>query len=149
MPSHAGEPSPQATEETRKAITGLLDAFKQGDSKRLADYYDDNVDWLFYAPHAVFPFGGSRRGKAEVLKGFATLYRDFNFSEYIVEAVVVDGERVATLSNANMTQRATGRIIRVRTANFYRFRNGKVIEYRGFTDSFDMVEQVRGREFNI
>ncbi len=46
-------------------------------------------------------------------------------------------------------QRASRRIIRVRTANFYRFRAGKVIEYLGFTDSLDIAEQVLGRELDF
>jgi ketosteroid isomerase-like protein len=34
-------------------------------------------------------------------------------------------------------------------ANFHRFRDGKVVEYRGFTDSFDAVEQILGRELTV
>ncbi len=43
---------------------------------------------------------------------------------------------------------ATGRVIRIRTANFYRFAGDKAVEYRGFTDSLDIVEQVLGRELD-
>lgn len=149
MPSQSKALASHATEETRAALTGLLDAFKRGDSGRLADYYDNDVDWLFHAPTSIFPFAGVRRSKAEVFKGFAVLYEGFRVKEYHVEAMVVDGDRAATLSDGLLEQRATGRAIRVRTANFYRFRNGKVIEYRGFTDSFDIVEQVLGRELDF
>jgi len=149
MPSQPYATLPQATEATRAALTDLLDAFTRGDGDRLADYYDDDVDWLFHAPASIFPFAGARRGKADVFKGFAVLYQGYRVAAYRVEAMVVDGDRAATLSDGQLVQRATGRIVRVRTGNFYRFRAGKVIEYRGFTDSLDIVEQVLGRELEF
>jgi ketosteroid isomerase-like protein len=42
-------------------------------------------------------------------------------------------------------QRSSGRIIRCRVASLYRLRDGKVVEYEGFLDSFDAVEQALGR----
>jgi len=63
--------------------------------------------------------------------------------------MVVESDRAATLSDGHLVQRTSGRIVRVRTANFYRFRAGKVIEYRGFTDSLDIAEQVLGRELDF
>jgi ketosteroid isomerase-like protein len=53
------------------------------------------------------------------------------------------------LSDGKLVERATGRTVQLRTGSFYRFRAGKVIEYRGFTDSLDMVEQVLGRELEF
>ena len=141
--------SPQATEETRAALAALIDAFSRGDSARLADCYDSDVDWLFHAPASIFPFSGVRHGSADVLRGFAALYQGYRVVDYRVETMVVDGDCAATLSDGRLSQRSTGRIIRVRTANFYRFRAGKVIAYRGFTDSLDIAEQVLGRELDF
>jgi ketosteroid isomerase-like protein len=149
MPSQPRPNLPQATEETRVALSGLLDAFKRGDGDRLADYYDENVDWLFHAPASVFPFAGVRHGRADVFKGFAALYQGYRVAAYSVEKIVVDGGCAATLSDGKLMQRATGRTVQLRTGSFYRFRAGKVIEYRGFTDSLDIVEQVLGRELEF
>lgn len=149
MPAPPGEIAPQATEETRAALVGLIDAFTRGDGDRIVGYYDDDVDWLFHAPASIFPFAGVRRGKTDVLKGFAALYQGYRVSDYRVQTMVVEGDRASTLSEGQLVQRATGRIIRVRTANFYRFRAGKIIEYRGFTDSLDIAEQVLGRELDF
>ena len=141
---------PQVTQETtRVALDDMLDAFKQGDNERLAARYHYDIDWLFHAPVALFPFAGARRGKAEVFKGFALMYESFRLIKYGVDAVLVDGARASTLSEAHMEQRSTGRIIRSRVASFHRFHNGQLIEYRGFTDSFDSVEQTLGRELAL
>ena len=63
--------------------------------------------------------------------------------------MLVDGDWASTYSVGQMLQLATQRTIRIRTGNFYRFRDGKVVEYRGFTDSLDIVEQVLGRELDF
>lgn len=127
----------------------MIDAYQRGDNDRLAARYHDDVDWLFHAPISLFPFAGARRGKAEVFKGFALMYEAFRPIRYDVEAVLVDGDRAATLCDTHMEQRATGRHIRSRIANFHRFQDGLLIEYRGFTDSFDSAEQVLGREIDL
>ena len=49
------------------------------------------------------------------------------------------------MSNVAMRQRATNRMLSFRLANFLRFRDGKVFEFREFSDTFDIVEQALGR----
>jgi ketosteroid isomerase-like protein len=136
-------------ESTSAALDDLIDAFLTGDSDRLAARYHDDIEWLFHAPISVFPFAGPRRGKTEVFKGFALLFESFQLIEYRVVLKLVDGDRAATLANSHMVQRATGRAIRSRIASFNRFQDGQLIEYRGFTDSFDAVEQVLGRWLEV
>jgi len=55
----------------------------------------------------------------------------------------------AVIVMARMKQRATGRIIQTLFAQFVRFRDGRIVEFREFLDSFDAVEQVLGREIKI
>jgi ketosteroid isomerase-like protein len=134
------------TEATRAALDALIAAFTAGDHDRLAACYHDDVDWIFHAPVATFPFAGARRGKAEVFKGFVTLYSEYRMTGYRVVERVVDGDRAALISEVRTVQRATGRTLSARIAGFHRFAGGKLVEYRGFTDSFDAVEQKLGRE---
>ena len=53
------------------------------------------------------------------------------------------------MSDESFTQRATKRILRFRIANFLRFQDGKLIEFREFVNSFDVVEQALGRELAL
>jgi ketosteroid isomerase-like protein len=149
MPLQPSAAALQKTEDTREALANLLGAFTSGDRERLAACYDDEVDWLFLAPASVFPFAGVRHGKAEVFKGFALLYESYRIAAYNVEALLADGDWGSTLAAGQLLQLGTGRVVHVRTSNFYRFRAGKVIMYRGFTDSLDIVEQVLGRELDF
>lgn len=134
------------TETTRHVIHDIIGAFQRGDHARLADRYDDDIDWLLHAPISVFPFAGARRGKNAVLASLAGVYRDYMISRYDVPVVMVDGDRAATISDVHVVQRSTGRVIVSHLAGFYRIRDGKLVEYRGFTDSFDSAEQVLGHE---
>jgi ketosteroid isomerase-like protein len=138
-----------SVEVTRAAVRDILDAFSRGDSERLAQRYDDDVDWLFYAPVSVFPFAGPRRGKKAAFQAIAEIYKAYKIERYEVEAVIADVDRASALADVTLVQRSTGRTVRSRVANFYRFRDGRVIEYRGFIDSFDAVEQALGRWIEV
>lgn len=137
------------TDATGTALDALLAAFAAGDNDRLAALYDDDVDWLFHCPVSVFPFAGRRRGKAEVFQGFALFYRDYKLVRYDVLSRLVDGDHAALMSDVHSIQRATGRTMRSYIASFHRFRDGRLVEYRGFTDSFDAAEQILGRELAV
>lgn len=134
---------------TRAALEAITTAFQRSDSDRLAAIYHDDIDWIFHAPVSVFPFAGARRGKAEVFKGLALFYRDYRLANFQLQVQLVDGDRAAIMSDVHVVQRSTGRTLRARIAGFHRFRDSRLIEYRGFTDSFDSVEQTLGRELTL
>ena len=136
-------------ESTRAAVRDLLDAFSRGDFERLAQRYDENIDYMFYAPVWVFPFTGPRQGRVAVFQAYAELFKAYKIERHVVETVIVDDDRAAALSDVTLLQRSTGRTVRSRVASFYRFREGRLVEYRGFIDSFDAVEQVLGRWLDV
>lgn len=138
-----------SADATRAALDDIIAAFSGGDNDRLAARYDDDIDWLFHAPVSIFPFAGARRGKAEVFKGFALFYGEYKLADFATRLVLVDDDRAATLTDVHTIQRATGRTLSSRIAAFHRFHEGRLIEYRGFTDSFDAVEQSLGRELQF
>jgi ketosteroid isomerase-like protein len=138
-----------SVEMTRAAVRDIVEAFAQGDFERLAKRYDDDIDWMFYAPVSVFPFCGPRRGKAAVFQAYAQMFEAYKLEQQVVEAVVADADRAAILSDITLVQKSTGRTVRSRVAGFYRFRDGLMIEYRGFVDSFDAAEQALGRWIDI
>jgi ketosteroid isomerase-like protein len=138
------------TDHTTRGIIGKLhDAFARGDHEQFAKSYDDDVDWTFHAPVSVFPFLGRRIGKAAVFSSLRELYAGYKIEALAVQLVMADGDRAAVISEVALQQRATGRTIRCRVASFYRLRNGRVVEYEGFLDSFDAVEQAFGRYIEV
>ena len=58
--------------------------------------------------------------------------------------MLVDGDRAAALIRLTSIVRATGKVMSIRTSQFSRFRDGKLVEMHAVIDSFDMVEQTLG-----
>jgi ketosteroid isomerase-like protein len=132
-------------ESTRAAVTDLYASYARRDFQRVAALIDDDVDWIIYAPMHVFPFVGHRRGKAAVLEALGGIAKDYQLESYMPQVIIVEGDRAAVLSDVAFTQRSTGRTLRFHLANFLRFRDGLLIEFREFANTFDLVEQALGR----
>jgi ketosteroid isomerase-like protein len=138
---------------TEPSIRPIVEAFYKAsvvrDIDRIMSFVADDVDWLVQGPVDIFAFLGQRRGKAAVLDGFAEIVRKLDVTGYKVEALLVDGDRAAALIRLTANVRATGKVMSVRTSQFSRYRDGKVIEMRAVLDSYDMVEQVLGRTIDL
>ena len=134
---------------TRETVRQLYDAYGRRDFDRVASYIHPDIDWVIYAPVSIFPFAGPRRGRAAVLQAMAGIASAFLLESYKQEILLVEGERAAMISDVSFTQRATNRILRFRVANFLRFQDSQLIEFREFANSFDVVEQALGRELQI
>jgi len=109
----------------------------------------EDVYWLVQGPVDVFAFLGQRHGKAAVPEGYREMERRLKVTGYHVETLLVDGDRAAAMIRLASIVRATGKIMSVRTSQFSRFRDGKIIEMRAVLDSYDMVEQTIGRELDV
>lgn len=137
------------SEDTRATVEELYDAYERRDGDRIAALVHDDIDWVIYAPVSVFPFAGPRQGRAAVLQALGAIAEEYTLQSYKREIMIVDGDRAAVMSDVNFTQRATGRTLRFRVANFLRIQDGRVIEFREFVNSFDVVEQALGRELRL
>jgi uncharacterized protein len=138
-----------AENETRVVVRKLYDAYAARDFEQVAAALHDDIDWVIYSPVSVFPFAGQRQGRAAVLQAMAGIAEQYVLESYKNEITIVDGDRAAVMSDVSFTQRATKRILRFRIANFLRFQDGKLIEFREFANSFDVVEQALGRELSL
>ncbi|MDO9413105.1 MAG: nuclear transport factor 2 family protein [Pseudolabrys sp.] len=134
---------------TRAAVRDLYGAYARGDQARVALLLHEDIDWAIYSPVTVFPFAGARRGRAAVLEAMAAIAAVYEMETYKVEQTIIDGDRAAILADAGFKQRATGRLIRFRVAHFLRFNDGRLIEFREFADSFDLVEQAIGHTVDV
>ena len=138
---------------TETSIRPIAEAFYKASGKRDIDQVmgliAEDVDWLVQGPIDVFPFLGQRRGRGAVLEGYREMVRKLELTGYHVESLLVDGDRAAAMIRISAVVRATAKVMSVRTSQFSRFRNGKLIEMRGLLDSFDMVEQTIGRSLDV
>lgn len=138
-----------AASATHAIVHELYDAYERRDFERVAAVIHDDIDWIIYGPVLVFPFAGPRRGRNDVLKALAAIAESYVVESYKREVIIVEGDRAAVMSDASFRQRATNRMLRFRIANFLRFQDGRLIEFREFINSFDVVEQALGHELKI
>jgi ketosteroid isomerase-like protein len=134
---------------TRAAVRKLYDAYERRDFERVAALIHDDVDWIIYSPLTIFPFAGHRRGRAAVLKVMADAGQLYELEIYKTDVEIVDGDRAAVIADIGILQRETNRRLRFHVGNFLRFQDGKLIEFREFSNSFDVVEQALGREISL
>ena len=134
----------------RAVVEAFYQAYAARDARKVAEFLDDNVEWTISGPVDVIPFCGTRHGKAAVIDLIERLVpevlRIFSFTP---DAMVVDGDQVATLNRLSATRSDDGRVISYRLAHFIRFRDGKVVENLSLIDSFDAAEQVLGHQLAV
>ena len=130
--------------KTRAAVKALYGAYTGNDFKRFADMLHEDIDWVIYGPIEVFPFAGLRRGRAAVLQAIGAIVESYALEKHAIEVLIVNGDRAAVMADASFKQRATNRTLRFRVANFLKIKDGQLIEFREFADSFDQVEQAVG-----
>jgi ketosteroid isomerase-like protein len=53
------------------------------------------------------------------------------------------------MSDVSFLQRASGRTLRFRVANFLQFSDGKVVQFREFMNTFDVAEQALGHFIKV
>jgi ketosteroid isomerase-like protein len=133
----------------RPTVEAFYRASAARDLDRVASFLADDVDWLVQGPVDVFPFLGQRHGKAAVLEGYREIARKLDVTGYEVEELLVDGDRAAALIRITSVVVMTGKVMSIRTSQFSRFRDGKVVEMHAVLDTFDMVEQTIGRPLDV
>jgi ketosteroid isomerase-like protein len=134
---------------TRAAVIDLYAAYANRNFDRVAELIHEDIDWIIYGPVQIFPFAGHRQGRAAVLEALGSIAKDFSLERYEPRIIIVEDDRAAVMSDVAFKQRATGRVLTAHLANFLRFRDGRLIEFREFANTFDMVEQALGRWIDV
>ena len=129
----------------RELIDTWYDAHKHADLAFFDRILADDIEWTMHGPPQAFPVPNSLYGKPAVLDAIARVHEALYVVRNVQHEVLVDGERAAVISDRTVVQRATGRTLVYRVAAFLTFRDGKLVAYQSFYDSFDMLEQVIGQ----
>jgi ketosteroid isomerase-like protein len=146
----AGDPEIAVTDDdTRATVHAVYDAYEWRDLDRVSALIHDEIDWVIYGPVNIFPFMGARRGRTAVLQALDGIAEAFVRESYRPEVIIVEGDRAAIMSNVGFIQRAANRSLNFSMANFLRFSDGRLIEFREFSNTFDVVQQVLGRGLDI
>jgi ketosteroid isomerase-like protein len=131
---------------TRQRVLDYLQAFYAGDVPHTLDCCDDEIDIIVYAPVELFPHLGHKHGKDWIPQAIRTQKQRYLTRNYEIKFMAVDGDKASTMLRLQMEKRNDRRIMRFDVAEFYTLRDGRILEYRSFFDSFDLVQQLLGQD---
>jgi uncharacterized protein len=131
---------------TRQRVLDYLDAFYAGDLLRTLDCFDDEIDIITYAPVELFPHLGHKHGKAWVPEALQTQKKRYSSRNYEIKFMAVEDDKAAVMLRLLMQKRNDRRVVQFDVAEFYTLRQGRIVEFRSFFDSFDLVEQLLGQD---
>lgn len=132
--------------ETEAVIRQAIDLWNQGQLEAYVACYDDHVEWRMSE--------GSGRGKQGIPEQLAAELTALPDCRMEVHQVIVDGERAAveaTLTGTNSgpirtragaSQPATGRRVLRRLVLMLRVHDGRITEFRGYSNEPAWIQQL-------
>jgi ketosteroid isomerase-like protein len=132
--------------QTRQRVLQYLEAFYAGDVPRTLDCFDDEIDIVTYAPVELFPHLGHKHGKAWVPEAIQTQKKRYLSRRYQIKFMAVEGDKASVMLRLRMEKRNDRRVVQFDVAEFYTLRDGRIVEFRSFFDSFDLIQQLLGQD---
>jgi ketosteroid isomerase-like protein len=125
---------------SRQRVRGFYDARMSRNPELIAQFLHDDVEWAVAGPVDLIPFCGQHRGKQAALDAMVRVAPSvFRVTKLNLDEVLVDGDRAAGFSRLFAVQSGTGRTITYQRAEFFRFRDNRIMSYRAILDSFDLT----------
>jgi ketosteroid isomerase-like protein len=95
--------------------------------------------WSFEANDKI-SWSGIRRGHQEALGFFTGIAADLAGPYLEMTEFIAEGGLVASFGRFEATPRKSGRRVNTPVAHYFRFKNGKVAEYRNHINTADMAD---------
>jgi ketosteroid isomerase-like protein len=110
---------------------------------------DEDVDWAIYGPIDMFPFFGSRHGKAAVMEVIRQIAENIRVRRFERESVMLGVDTASSMMRYSLTALDSSKPISLRIAHFARFKAGMLTNFRVLIDTFDLVEQTVGYPIHL
>jgi len=114
-------------------------AFQKGDIKALLRTTADDIEWDTPVVEGQ-PFGGLRRGKAEVEEFFRALGEHEEVLEFTPQEFIAEGKQVVAIIRYRSRVKATGEIAETPLVHVFTIQGGKVTR---FFEMFDTAKAER------
>jgi ketosteroid isomerase-like protein len=124
-------------------------AINERQSADLESLLDEDVDWTIYGPIDLFPFFGSRRGKAAVIEVIRQIADNLRVHRFERESIMLGQDSASSMMRYTLTTLDSGKPISLRIAHFAQFKDGRLSRLRVLLDTFDLVEQAVGYPIHL
>jgi uncharacterized protein len=135
-----------ADDSNRECVQKFFDAYYAGDIETATACCDADLDTIIYAPVDLFPHLGQKRGCGWVGEAIRIQQARYSSRRYEFRYIAVDGDHVAAIQWLSLIKRNDDRVVQLETAEFLTMRAGLILTHRSFFDSFDLVQQLLGRD---
>jgi ketosteroid isomerase-like protein len=121
-------------------VRGAYEAIAKGDVPELLGLLDDKVEWN-EAEHSTWWPGERFVGPQAVLEGvIARIPQDFDGFTVEVERTVGCGDTVLVEARYRGTAKATGKPLNAQVAHVWDLRDGKVVRWQQYTDTWQWAD---------
>lgn len=122
-------------QQNLQTVESIYDAFGRGDVEAILGCLADDVDWATDTDSTGAPWYGVRRDKDGVARFFSDLADAIDVSEFALDSIAAAGEDVHAVLRFGFSAQESGRRAMMHLHHFWRFRDGKVVYYRGSEDT--------------
>ena len=119
-------------------IQNAYAAFGRNDIDALLGLMADDIDWHVFGPNEL-PMSGPRRGKPEVKRFFQQVGETWSFDRFEPRQFVAQDDLVVALGVYNGKAKSTGRSFMSEFAHVFTVRDGKVVRFREYTDTANLL----------
>jgi ketosteroid isomerase-like protein len=126
--------------ENTKLVKDAYAAFQRGDIPAVLATLSDDVEWhAVKGTEGVVPTSGLRRGRAAVGEFFQQLANSTTFESFEPREFIAQGDQVAVIGRYKGKAIPTGKPYDSEWVMVFTVRNGKVVRFREFADSRQLV----------
>jgi uncharacterized protein len=123
-----------AEQENLRIIRDAYAAFVRGDIATVLANLTDDVVWDTLGP-AQIPYAGVFRGKDGVAQFFGIFAENDEVQAFEPRRFFAEGDMVVVLGHYAARIKSTGNLAEIDWVQTFKFRDGKVAEYRDYFDS--------------
>lgn len=131
--------------EAVSTVQGVFADFGRGDIPTLLTRLTDDVVWTTPGAGTRIPAAGRLQGKAAVAEFFAGVSRELDFHAFNPNEFFSEGDVVIAIGTWDATVKGTDVRIQDDWAMKFTLRDGKIAEFREYSDSHSYAEALAAR----
>ncbi len=126
-------------------VAALYAAYSKGNPEPFYDLIADNGVIRFVAPPDSFAFAKTFNGPGGAREAITAIVDEFEWLTYSNHELIADGNLVVGINSGRIRHLESGREAALSLGDFFRFDDGKIVEFVEFFDSAGLSDWCRGK----
>ena len=122
------------TEANLRLVQDAFTAFAARDVRAVMNLLADDIEWQGARSRDI-PYGGFRKGKADVEKFFSALGGSIEYEYFEAREYLAHNERVMVLGREKFMVKRTGKHVENEWAMLFTVRHGKIARFQVYEDT--------------